>query len=597
VTAKVLSPPAVPPTAGRYRWLVSVACICSALLYLNALDNPYVYDDVRMVLDNPSLGDVRDLRTIVYREITRPIVNLSYALDTAIWRTPGADAASDLRLLAGLHLTNILLHTANVLLLFLLARRVVEDRMAAGRHVAGNGKASVTAFVAAAGFGMHPMMTESVGYISGRAEMLCALFFLLALLAGRRWLRGGGRPWLAGAFGLWVAALLSKEVAAMWPLILLAYDRLILQSDPERSRRRWRRVLGPLLGLTVALGLARVAVLVFVENPDEAVVIWQHAFVEIEVIFRYVGLLVWPVGQTIFHQVGQATWPPSLLLLLATAWLALWVAAAVRLRASHGALSFGMFWFLLLLLPSSALVVLNLGEPMAEHRVYLASAGFFLVLGLLVARLWAFLDTRTPERRVGLRVVLAGYLTVLGGLTVQRNEVWADPLALWAESARRAPDIWVPHVMMGGILQERGAQHEAAAAFRRAIALRHDEPIAHARLGLVLAELGRLDEAREAFAHALRLDPDSPIGHNGLGAIAILSGRHDDARRHYEEALARRPDDVAARQSLALLHETVWHNPAEAVRLCEEVRRIAPATPGIDACIERNRARLPADRP
>lgn len=597
MTAKVLTPPAAPATAGRYRWLVAVACICSALLYLNALDNPYVYDDVRTVLDNPSIGDVRDLRTIVYREMTRPVVNLSYALDTAIWRTPGVDTASDRRLLGGLHLTNILLHTANVLLLFLLARRVVEDRMAAGRHLPGSGRGSVTAFVAAAGFGMHPMMTESVGYISGRAEMLCGLFFLLALLAGRRWLHGGGGPWLAGAFGLWVAALLSKEVAATWPLVLLAYDRLILASDPERSRRRWRRVLGPLLGLTVGLGLMRVAVLVFVENPDDAVVIWQHAFVEIEVMFRYVGLLVWPVGQTIFHQVDQAAWPPSLPLLLAVVWLALWVIAAVRLRARHGGLAFGMLWFVLLLLPSSALVVLNLGEPMAEHRVYLASAGLFIAFGLLVARLWAFLDTRTPGRRMGLRVALAGYLTVLGGLTVQRNDVWADPLALWAEAARRAPDIWVPHVMIGGILHERGARDEAAAAFRRAIALRPGEPIAHLRLGLLLAEQGRLDEAAAAFEAALRVDPGSPIGHNGLGAVAVLAGRHDDARRHYEEALARRPDDIAARQSLALLHETVWHNPAEAVRLCEEVRQIAPATPGIDACIQRNRARLPAVRP
>lgn len=595
MTSRVLTTPAAPPTAGRYRWLAAIACLCSALLYLNALDNPYVYDDVRTVLDNPSIEDVGNVRAIVYREMTRPVVNFSYALDTALWGTPGVDRHQDLRLLAGFHLTNLLLHAINILLLFHLARLMVGDLAARGRDPVTAGKATVIAFTAAAGFGMHPMMTESVGYISGRAEVLCGTFFLLALLAARRWMRGAGRVWLATAFALWVAALLSKEIAATWPLVLLGYDRLVLETDPARSRRRWRRVLGPLLGLTVALGLVRVAVLVIVENPGGAVVMWSHGLVEIEAAFRYFLLLVWPVGQTIFHQVSPPAWPPAPLLLLAALWMAAWIAVAVRVRDREGGIALGMLWFLLLLAPSSALVLLNLGEPMAEHRVYLASAGFFLASGFLVARLWARFDTRTAERRLGLRVALAGILTVLGGLTIERNAVWADPLALWTEAAQRAPDVWVPHVMVGGLLQDRGAGEEAIAAYRRAIALRPDEPIPHARLGLCLAELGRLDEAREAFENALRLDPASPIGHNGLGAVAMLAGHPDSARRHYEDALQHVPDDVAARQSLALLYETVWHNPGEAVRLCEEVRRIAPATPGIDACIERNRARLPVD--
>lgn len=584
----------MPASRRRYRWLATIACLFSALLYLNALDNPYVYDDVRTVLDNPSLEDARDVRAIVYREMTRPLVNFSYALDAAIWSTPGVERQLDSRLLAGFHLTNVLLHAINVLLVFWLARQVMEDLAARGAHQATAGKATVIAFTTAAGFGMHPMMTESVGYISGRAEVLCGTFFLLALLAARRWMRGAGRGWLAAAFTLWVAALLSKEIAATWPLVLLAYDRLVLESDLERSRRRWRRVLGPLLGLTVALGLVRVAVLVVVENPGTAVVMWSHVLVEVEAVFRYFRLLIWPVGQSIFHQVSPPAWPPAPLLVLAMLWMAVWIAVAVRIRHRAGGIALGMFWFLLLLAPSSSLVLLNLGEPMAEHRVYLASVGFFLVVGFLTARLWALFDTRTAKRRFGLRVALAGILTVLGGLTVERNTLWADPLALWTEAAQRAPEVWVPHVMVGGLLQDRGAHDDAIAAYRRAIALRPDEPIPHARLGLCLAELGRLDEAREAFETALRLDPDSPIGHNGLGAVAMLAGDHEAARRHYEEALRRFPLDIASRQSLALLHETVWQNPGEAVRLCEEVRQIAPATPGIDACIERNRARVSA---
>ena len=591
-----MSPPAaraILRPATRYRWLALVACLFSGLLYVNALDNPYIYDDFRTVLNNPSIEDVWEVRTIVYREMTRPIVNYSYALDRAIWGTPGVEHTSDLRLLVGLHLTNVLLHVLNVLLVFHLARRLVEDQQAHRQDPVGAAvQGTIVAFVSAATFGMHPMMTESVGYISGRAEVLCASFFLLALLAARRWMRGDGRRWLAVGFGLWIAALLSKEIAATWPLVLLAYDRFVLRDDPAVARRRWRRVLAPLLGLTLVAGLGRVAVLVLIENPGGATVFWRYALVEIEVIFRYFGLLLSPADQTIFHQVHEVRWPPEPTMVLACVWLVAWTGAAIKLRRLDGAVTLGMFWFVLLLLPSSVLVMLNLGEPMAEHRVYLAAVGFFLAIGILVGHVWAFFGTRTARSRLLLRFSIAAWLTVMGGLTVLRNDVWSDPLHVWLEASERAPDIFVPHLMLGGILQERGARDEALVAYRRAVRLRPQEAAAHMKLGLCLAEMGRLAEARTAFETVLRLDPGSAVGHNGLGAVATLAGRHDEARQHYEQALSHHPADVAARQSLAMLHETVWQNPGEAMRLCEEVRHIAPGTPGIDACIERNHATI-----
>jgi Flp pilus assembly protein TadD len=284
-------------------------------------------------------------------------------------------------------------------------------------------------------------------------------------------------------------------------------------------------------------------------------------------------------------------------MVLAVIWLGAWLGTAWKLSRLDGAITLGMVWFVLLLIPSSVLVLLNLGEPMAEHRVYLAAAGFFLASGTIVGHVWAFFDTRTARSRLLLRFSLAAWLTVLGGLTVLRNEVWSDPVRLWRDAAEKAPDIWVPHVMLGSALQERGAREEAIVAFRRAIGLRPSEQAAYMRLGLAQAELGRLSEARATFQALLALDTASAVGHNGLGAVALLEHKADEARQHYEDALAHHPNDLTSRQSLAMLYETVWQNPAEALRLCDEVRRIAPPTPDIDACIERNRARLSTPPP
>ena len=119
--------PAATRTA-RFGWLAALAAACSALVYVNALDNPFVYDDFRTVLNNPSIEDVWEVSAIVYREMTRPVVNFSYAVDRAI--SGGS--------LLGYHVTNVLLHVLNVLLLFQVARRTVEDQQArTGRRPAG----------------------------------------------------------------------------------------------------------------------------------------------------------------------------------------------------------------------------------------------------------------------------------------------------------------------------------------------------------------------------------------------------------------------------------------------------------------------------
>ncbi len=155
-----------PAKAGHYV-RIAAAALLGGVVYLNALHNPFVYDDHHTVVQNPSIASVTDVRAVVLGAVTRPIVNFSYALDRAVW---GAGPF-------GFHVTNVLLHMLNVVLLFQLAWRFEKGRL-------------LVAFAAAMLLAVHPMMTEAVGYISGRSEVLCATFFMLAIMSGRRWLVG-----------------------------------------------------------------------------------------------------------------------------------------------------------------------------------------------------------------------------------------------------------------------------------------------------------------------------------------------------------------------------------------------------------------------
>jgi hypothetical protein len=258
------------------------------LVYLNALHNPFVYDDHHTVVTNSSLTRLTDLKAIVLHDVTRPVVNLSYAIDRELW---GAQPF-------GFHVTSVALHMVNVALLFALARTLSRRQ--------GSGQAgSLAAFAAAALLAVHPMMTEAVGYISGRSEVLCALFFMLALMAGLRWLRGDGTRWAALTIALWVATIATKELGAMFPFVLLACDRLVLRSEPAEWRRRVRRVHLPLIATAVVAGLVRVAILTRIESPADAGIRWSYVLIAAEAVRRYAGLMVNPTGQTIFHEVAR----------------------------------------------------------------------------------------------------------------------------------------------------------------------------------------------------------------------------------------------------------------------------------------------------
>lgn len=507
-----------------------VACGAAALLaglvYLNALHTPFVYDDYHTVVENASLQNLANVRAIVLYNVTRPIVNFSYAIDRALWGTEPL----------GFHVTNVLLHMLNVILLFQLAWRLVANRR--GRddtEQAARVHTELVAFSTAALFAVHPMMSEAVGYISGRSEVLCATFFLLGLLCGRRWVRGDGAKWAILTVVLWVAALATKETAAMFPFVFFCYDwcvghRSIAGLNASRGstgekRRRLLTVHLPLIAAALVAGVVRLAVLARVEYPGQVAVHWSYLLLAMDVGRRYAGLILFPAGQTIFHEVAsvRGLFDPRALIALGS--VGLMVGLAWKLRRAEGLASFGILWFLLLLVPSSTLMTLDQGEPMAEHRVYLASGGLFLAAGIAIGWLAARLDRVNSRLRLLPRAALALVLLSFCMLTLSRNVVWADPVTLWRESVDLAPHHYRPRLLLGEALQDAGRHQEAVEQFATAIRLRPTEPTGYVKLGQCLAEVGLAREARLYFLKAIEIEPRNASARQSLGILDRMESR------------------------------------------------------------------------
>jgi hypothetical protein len=436
------------------RAILGIAAVALALAaYLNALDNPFVYEDIDTVLLNRSLVDLSNLRSILLHNVFRPVVNVSYAIDRAVWGYTSF----------GFHVTNVALHAVAVGLFYGWCTRAFADAYEKDTRV----QPEWPAFFAASMFAVHPLLTEAAGYISERSEVLCSIGFLGCLILARRAIQRAGFVAAAGALVAALFALASRETAVALPVVFLAYDAWVLSPAESRKgaiargwmRRLWRLYI-PALAIVATWAVIRLRTLVSVGAVSDRGSV-DTLMTQAIVIWHYIALLVVPVGQTIMHDVRFVTSPGDPEALLALAGLAAIVVTAVHIRQRSPLLAFGLVWLVAALAASSSVIPLR--PAMAEHRVYLASGGFFLVLATLAARPLA---TR-PSARLLASVVLV----VCVFLTARRNMVWSNPTLLWAEAVSTAPGSWEAHYAYADALREIGQCARAIDEYRTVLRL------------------------------------------------------------------------------------------------------------------------------
>lgn len=467
----------------------------AVMLYASSLDNPFVYDDFRLIVENPAIQNLSGVLTVLARDITRPLVSLSYVADTAIWGTGPF----------GYHLTNVLLHALNVVLAYWVAFVVTEDwrrRMEGGskdpqprteglrlRLASPKVVATVTSVLTAA----HPVMTQAVGYVTARSELLYGAFFLGALLAARQWMRTGG-AWRPIAIALWCAALLAKETAAMLPLLLWCYDAWLMDDNREAVWRRAKGLYAPLLAVVLLLGAGRLALLALVEYGGGSGPNWRFLLVSIDAFWQYFALFVRPHGQTIMHTVPfVGALAPRIV--ASVVGLVVFAAIVWRLRRIQGPISFGLLMAAALLVPGSVLFITGIGEPMAEHRAYVSAMGFFLACGAGAGMAWS----RAVDAKRGTLVLAAIGLVLamqLSGQTLVRNQLWGNPVALAREAVALSPNDSIPRLFLGETLRQHGRCDEAVPAYRAALAMRVGlEDFTRQKLAACLTVTGHVAEA------------------------------------------------------------------------------------------------------
>lgn len=433
--------------------------------FAGSFQGDFQYDDSLTILDNPH---VDRFQTFVGHldHMVRPVLYATFLVDRSLY---GLNPV-------GYHLLNLVLHLGSGLLLYRILTSAVPDEAA-----------SVPIWTAML-FLIHPIATETVTYISGRASGLMAFFYLLALyfyIEASQQPKGSGRLYLSGAVASFLLSIGSKETAVTLPIILLLWDGLIRRKRGSDLRAT---LISNHLPFWIVLFIAAVwagghpRYMALAEFGFTIRSFWEHLLSELHATTYALLLVFSPWNQNfdhdlpVFHSLTQ--WPLLLDLLL----LSVITAAAFFSARRLPLFAFGLGWFFIQLLPTS---LIPRNDLLSERNLYLPTVGLLLAIvalgSLCIGRLLTIV--RQPALVQFSSSVLATVLiAILCLFTYQRNLLYQDRLLLWSDAVAKSPNKARPHNNLG-----------------YAYALRDD-----------------WDRAIEEFRTAARLDPDFIIAQQNL---------------------------------------------------------------------------------
>lgn len=514
-------------------WIAWLIVAAGAAAYANSFNGQFLLDDARNIVENERIRELwPPWPLLTARRFT---LELSLAINYAI---------SELNLWS-YHTLNLLIHLAAALTLFGVVRRTL-------RLPAMHGRFADNAHWLAAGTALlwvvHPLTTSSVTYIIQRSESLMGLFYLLTLycvIRGACAQRSLG--WYTAAVASAALGLGAKAVMITVPVVILAYDAILLTKSVRTSlRRRWGLYLGLFATWLLPMFSGIVTgVLSPTDNGHATVGFGFREFTGIDyaltqpgVILHYLRLSLWPHTLCLDYawpitDYDPAAFLPPLAVVGAMVSMTIW--GLIR----RAPLAFLGVWFFGILAPTSSIIPIR--DVAFEHRMYIPLAAV-VVLAVLAghkALHWlagksALLARYRRPISVGVLVCL---VAALGVRTHLRNRDYDDRLGMLRNIVAQRPNNARAFNNLGAELAARRSYDEAITAYHNSLRAQPGQYSAHYNLGNTCARLGRYDKAVEHFQRTLELAPDHIEARINAGSVLTRQGRYDEAITLLRKAL------------------------------------------------------------
>ncbi|MEO7083537.1 MAG: tetratricopeptide repeat protein [Gemmatimonadaceae bacterium] len=557
------------------RWTVGasvVVALVTLVSFLPVLSAGFVtWDDDANFLNNASYRGLGSAQlhwmwTTFHLGHYVPLSWMTLGLDYVVW---GMNPF-------GYHLTNLVLHAANAVVVYWIARRLLRR---AGAIVDDERGLALGAAFAALAFAVHPLRVESVAWITERRDVLSGLLSSLTALTYLKSTDGNARSsrWYWLAVAVFAAAALSKGTVVTLPAILVilnAYPLGRLGGTAGWNTPIAKRVYREMAPFVAIAGAAAVMAFFALQRVDQLPLSQKTAVSAYSLAF-YVMKTIVPSGLAPLYKMPSQIDPASARFVASYVAAIGLTAVAWFVRRRWRASWVGWLAFVIVLLPMLG-IHQNGPQIAADRYTYHASP----VIGILAA---AWIATVLTPTGIQSLAVSSAVVLILGTLTWRQSEIWHDSERMWTRVVDVDSTSSVAQTALANLLLARGDLASAVSHYRQSLSIDPASPEAHDNLGVALSRQGSLPEAIEQFRETLRFRPNDYEAENDLGVALAHTGDLASAVEHYQRALAIKPAfaDAHVNWGNALVK---LNNLPDAITHYVEAVRIAPS----NANAERN---------
>lgn len=504
-------------------------------IYSNTFKNELVWDDYFLVADNLYIRDVKFLRDIFTTDLHRfgldrsnfyrPLQTISYMLDYAVGKFETFPY----------HFTNLFLHLASGVLIYFIALDLSKNE--------------IISFLSSFIFVSHPVQTETVTYISDRADLLAAAFIFGGFFSFLRYCSGRKFSLFLIFNIFFILALLSKEISLIFPFLIFTWAMFYSDKRKEANLKQAYWSVGAIAALYI---ISRLTILHFRGNVfglDANEVFIVRFLTMLKVIWRYFVLLVFPLN---LHMERNFPWIRNLADPAMWAGLAIIASSCVfagKAFRKENYASFAVFWFWISLFPILNIIPVN--AIMSEHWLYLPSFAFALVAAFVIFRLYQF---RSRTFKIVLSLCLAANFSFYAYKAITRNAEWRNEETLYYATLRYQPDSSRVYYNLGNVYVHRAEYPRAVEKYMRAVELQPDYAVAWNNLGLANFRLGKVDAAIGDYHTALKYKSDLASAHNNLGLALDAKWMGEEAKMEYEKAIECDPNYAEPHNGLGIYY-------------------------------------------
>jgi len=547
----------------KYSIVIALLAISTFLVLWPVTEGGYIsLDDHDYIVDNYQVrsGLTADsvhwaFSSFGYVSNWHPLTWLSHMLDVEIF---GLEAG-------GHHLSNLVLHVLNVILLFLV--------------LSGMTGAFKSSAFAAALFAVHPLHVESVAWISERKDVLSTFFWILTMAAYLGYVRRPGAGRYAAVAVCFTLGLLSKPMVVTLPFVLLLLDYWPLgRLAPHRETWTGRgvahnlKIIAEKLPLFALSGISS-AITYMAQSSGGAVSMMDSSHSGIRWLsvlvsyVRYLAKVVWPVKLAVFYPSFKvSSWQVA----VAAVILSVVTVLVVRKIVKYPFLAVGWFWYVGTLVPVIGIVKVG-SQSIADRYTYIPLIGLFILIT------WACRELIGNRSGPGAAWILPlAILTSLGWMSRVQAGYWKDSQTLFTHAIQVSNDNWLAHGNLGMELYGRGEIDESLVHFRKSLAINDRNALVHTNFGNALDDLGQSETALDHYRKALSIDPGYAHAHFNIGVLLFQQGRYDDSSASLREAIRIDPQIAEAYNYLGVIHAIQGRDLVEALSYFETAVRFGP---------------------